>query len=316
MRHLRAALLLALIIVIASCGRKAPPQWVEPEQFPTPAHLSAHYHDGGISLKWDYPDELSESIAGFVVERASDGRFRAHATVKEKTFSDPTGAGFSYRIGVLGKKARFGQSFTGPVSAPSGFMSGSGATAPQKVSVEMSAQGLLLRWEGDDALYNVYRSTEGPINEKPIAGLSFIDSKYGPTDTSSITYTVRTVHRATYNDITITAEGPPSEPLIVWPELFKPSRVEGVDITSSGSTLLVFWNENPESWITGYQVYRALGAGEFMPIGKTRAPAIKDTPPEAGQYRYRVHALGISDVQGPGSRIITVTLPEKPRKGK
>lgn len=304
---------MALIAFLAlGCGRKAPPVWLKPDELPAPTYISAYYRDSGVSISWDYPPGLLRYVKYFAVERRDDAGFVEFFNSLEPEFSDPSGGGYAYRVAAVGGA----KGVKGKYSSIVESLDSDGLAPPAGLKAVAHDEGVKLTWRSDvkEVRFNLYKSVdhatrtdEKPINPVPVKGHMYIDKRFDPSG-GSVSYLLRAVRTASTEGASSVAEGPASEPLLVWGEIFMPKAPAGVDITSSGGKVLVYWNENTEKWLSGYRIYRSREGGGFELLGKTRTPAFKDVPATAGKYSYRVHALGPSGIQGPPSKTVQVNL--------
>jgi hypothetical protein len=74
----------------------------------------------------------------------------------------------------------------------------------------------------------------------------------------------------------------------------------------------LLWKEPPETWITGYRIYREISKEDgFILIGESQAPSFLDRESPLTKRNYRVTALGPSK-EGPPAEIRDVEY-RKPR---
>lgn len=318
-------LLLSLTLVLSACGKKAPPRWIVKTPPPAPSNVHVHYRPDQIALKWTAP--ASEPPANdYVVYRASNGGvFKRLMVVGETNYLDqdivPL-ASYSYKIAaIFGEKP--GDVMEGPpvLTGPVGALAS--LPVPQGVSVTVGDEGVVLTWEPDTTVsgYNVYSSASpdnfppAPSNPRVIRDGRFQESLDFEADIEDgfegeIYYTVRAAMLST--DEGLFVEGQRSPPVSVKPGDFVPSAPTGLDVVPAVGKVVVFWNQNPETWVRGYTVYRAQGEtdqmgqmDEFKEIGSSRTLAFPDRNPPKGVLRYRVSAMG-PVVSGPVSDAVSV----------
>lgn len=276
--------------LVVSCGKKAPPRWVEPVPPPAPTALSAVIREDAVVLGWDYPEGGAE---GFTILRAASGaEFQEIAVLKEQAYIDRdflAGVSYTYSVEAVGRRGmKSGSSNLVEASPPSDVAPPSGLSFSIRESV------LDLSWERPpgDGMFNIYKSAGQeaypiePVNSEPIAGASFRDIL---SPEATVYYSVRVVEQGASG--AVTRESAPLE-IRVRPEDYVPSAPAGLGAAVAEGKAMLYWDENPETWVRGYRVYRAAGGGEFVTIGESRTPAFKDPEPLEGTMRYRVGALG------------------------
>jgi predicted small lipoprotein YifL len=282
--------LLVLLVVIASCGKKGPPKWVEPEKPAAPTALTVlqRYHPRQAVLGWEHEG----SVEKFDVMRAGDGEFERIASVKERRYIDSgLGEGLTYRYRVVALSDRGIESdATGPVE----LTPVPGTQKPIDLSASIGHDAVALGWRyphlRKTPRFNVYRREEGsqypmaPVNALPVERTEFRD---GTNAETVVYYSVRAFFPGD-----VATEGPTSDEVRVAPGDYVPSRPVGVDFAVMENRVLVFWKENPEAWVRGYGVYRAGGDGGFRRIGVTTTPAYEDRDLSMGKMYYRIKALG------------------------
>jgi len=303
----------AVCFLLAGCGRKAPPVWLEPDEFPAPRGLVAVFTEGGVSITWEFPAELKPFIRGYVVEALMNGVLVGSIVTHGTEYSDPEGGAYSYRVGVLGQRNGAKAGFSPAVASPS--IEGLGP--PDGLGAAMTAEGLKLSWKdmrGVDA-YRVYRQIKGTGSDEKgqaskVKDTSFLDSNPEILKGQVLLYRVRAIRELNVDGVRSIAQGPASRPLETRDSLFTPDSPRGVDITASGGKVLVYWDESPEKWINGYRVYRSTPGGSFRKLGDSKVPAFKDIPEGSGEFAYRVHAMGPGGIEGPPGAVVRVSMPQ------
>jgi hypothetical protein len=308
----RSALILLLIPLLFSCGRKGPPRWVEHVAPEAPTGLGAQVRPGSVTLRWDYDEEAD--IEGFSVQRkveGAEGDFVEIARTTETRYTDTdvsAGEAYRYRISARGEreeKEKGGQSTRAVrVSPPAGMR------PPGDVRVAVQGGTLVVSWSfaQEGSLFHVYKSQSPgehplePVSPDPVPEHVF-ETEGEPYKT--VYFTVRNVAASPG----LLLEGPPSEEVMVGPEDYVPSAPVSFGAAVVPGKVQLFWEHNAEPWVRGYRVYRAEGAegeGDFAPIGETQTPAFTDPEPPAGRLRYRVRAVG-PVTEGEPSEAVEVT---------
>lgn len=179
---------------------------------------------------------------------------------------------------------------------------------PEKLLFKIEFDSLTLTWgnAGDKILYNIYKSDKKgiysltPLNKEPIKETSFRDSFNAE---KTVYYTIRSLRGGVIRD-----EGSASEELEVSPSDFVPSVPEGLQAVVQDDKVYLIWKEVPETWISGYRVYREIDKTTgYLFIGETTIPAFIDNEEPLTKRNYKVTALGPSK-EGPASEIKDVVF--------
>jgi hypothetical protein len=185
-------------------------------------------------------------------------------------------------IGVNGKDAGWSSFFILPVvPAPD---------VPRSLRAESVAGGVKVAWQAKGTGFRVFRRTgEGEFEflaDAPQPGYLDTAVELG----KRYDYRIQTVVRVGDKE----AESEPSGDVRVTPEdRFPPQPPAGLTVLASPSSIELTWDQNPESDLAGYRIYRAAPGGDFQRIGETTGiPAFSDQKVEAGKkYRYAVSAF-------------------------
>jgi hypothetical protein len=274
-----------------------------------PSSLGAIHREGVIILHWDYPGGKASSLAGFIVMKSSGGGFEKIASTKELSYEDT-----DFQIGAHYKYKVLARGLDGAVSADSNVIEAAPRPVPPPpggLAFEVTAEGTRLSWTAlpGGALYNVYKSTVPgdyslyPLNARPLAGPLYLD---GAVPEAPVYYRVRALLGGPLRD-----ESAPSAQVSVAPEDFVPSRVKGLDAVRVSGGVLLYWDENPEKWVTGYRIYRASEGGAFDELGSSRTPAFTDRGAPPGRAIYMVRAIGPKE-EGPPSETVRIEVEAPP----
>lgn len=298
---LPSLLILLLIVLVPSCGKKSAPTLAAYEKPPTPVLIRAVHREDRIILSWSFPDNRTDEISGFTILKSS-GRglqrievLKSRRSLTETSFV--TGTTYTFRI--------VARSLTGVLSKDSNALTLTPLEPPPPpahLSFRIEGDHVILSWEGagEGILYNVYRSfkenTFGkqPLNSSPLRESSFKDVLH---INRPVYYTVRSLRNTTTED-----EGRPSPELAVNPSDLVPSAPGDLTYFAAPGKIFLYWKEPSERWITGYRIYRKTGGGHYKLIGETQVPTFLDTDKSLTKRDYRVNAVGPSR-EGPGAEV-------------
>jgi hypothetical protein len=317
-------MLITVFCLLASCGKKGEPTLKSYEKPGSPANLGAIHRESEIILLWDFPKNKENAIRGFYLmkltplslplisslpRRDTEGSKESSGNFEKVAFLVPdkrsyidreftTGSQYAYKIisqnlrGILSNDSNVIEIGPKALSLP-----------PGKPVYKIEYDLITLTWQdvGNGIFYNIYKSDQKgmysvyPLNAEPVKGTSFRDSF---DIKKTVYYTIRSLWGGTVRD-----EGPPSEELEVNPSEFVPSPPESLRALTRQEGVQLFWQEAPETWVTGYRVYRKTDKKEgFIFIGETSVPAYFDQEKPSKKRSYQVTALGPSK-EGPPSEI-------------
>lgn len=176
---------------------------------------------------------------------------------------------------------------------------------------------------GGNASYQVMRSQPGQkhpekIGEVPVGAGEFRDRNFEWQQ--PYTYTVHTVNRMVAPDAsTVEFEsGPPVSVAVTTTDVFPPRAPAGLAAVFTPSadgkpTIDLNWNSSEERDLAGYNVYRAIGAGDFTRVNSelVKSPAFRDTAVHSGTaYRYAVSAVDLRGNESARSEPATESAPK------
>jgi hypothetical protein len=293
--------LFILVLLLSSCGIKAPPTLKSYEKPEAPSALNARHREGDMILSWNYPDNMRKTIKGFDILRSEGDGFVSIGTAGNdaRSFIDPSfEVDRRYTYKVIARNLRV------IPSADSNLITVTPRPSPRppsEVSFAVHPDAIELSWSssGDGVCYKVYRTLERgnysgrPLNEEPLCGLSFKDTNLSPEKT--VYYTIRPLHPTPLMD-----EGSPSREVEVDPSYYVPSPPSELRFAENNGHISLLWKESPESWVKGYMVYKKVMQGQgFALIGETKMPAFTDREAVAGKAWYMVRAAGPASLSAP-----------------
>jgi fibronectin type 3 domain-containing protein len=281
-------LFLLLILLVPACGKKAPPRWVEPQTPPAPLNLSVVSRQGVNLLGWDFPAQAYDSLGTFILYRSSNGEpFKLIGKAANNTYSDQDieqDTNYTYKI-TAREQVRGTE---GPASSLLKVIQGAPKPAPADLKYIIGSQRVSLSWTAESGkLYALYRKL-GRAPWELAMELDLPPYEDDPVTETTVSYLMREL-KVTHG---VRYEGVPSDVVKVAPSDYVPSAPTGVDVVQAGTKVLIFWSENPESWVRAYRVYRKEGKGSFRAIGESRTVALQDIDPPSGRLSYVVRALG------------------------
>ncbi len=139
-----------------------------------------------------------------------------------------------------------------------------------------------------------------PLNRAPLADTYFKDAF---SINKSVYYSIRSLAGGEFRD-----EGPASEEIRIDPSAFVPQAPKGLQAAVTEENVYLIWREPPETWITGYRIYREIGEEDgYVLIGESQTPSFLDKDSPLTKRNYRVTAIGPSK-EGPPAEITGVVF--------
>ncbi|MBF0557912.1 MAG: fibronectin type III domain-containing protein [Nitrospirae bacterium] len=308
--------------MLTSCGKKGEPTLVT---FVKPApvtNISVVHREDALLLSWSYSvsSDMQDLIKGFYVEKAVGNSDKIPtefknivflpANVTHYTDNDFTaGTAYFYRILVLSVRNII--SDQSPVIKVTPLML---PPAPAGLSYEVKNDAVDIRWKAAEGKikYNIYKGRDKNVSSAVLLNKSALS---GPLFSDKVeTYLPSYYFVRSLLDSDIKDEGFPSEVLEVNPADFVPSKPSALKyVYARQGGLVLLWNENPETWVKRYHVYRKRATeSNFGFIGEAVTPTFKDNSPLNSQTTYYVTALGTSR-EGGASALLEVNPPPQDR---
>jgi hypothetical protein len=303
---------LILISLILSCGKRGDPT-LKDFDMPLPAsNLNVVHKEDKLIINWSYPSQERTKIKGFYIlkkENLKNG-FKNIGFIEnsESRFIDrdfKTNQEYLYKIVVVNLKGIQSESNVikaTPLPLPE---------PPSGLSFVIGNEFVTINWNKvNNYKYNIYKSYEKgkypsiPLNSTPISE-PFYDDRMDKE--KSVFYTVRSLFNTDIKD-----EGYPSEELEISPEAFIPSRPINLQYVISEKGVYLLWQENPEMWIKGYNVYgKEEDEKEFKLIGNSITPTFLDKRPLRTKRIYYVTSLGPIKESVPSEKIEIFPIKER-----
>ncbi|MGO9611465.1 MAG: fibronectin type III domain-containing protein [Dissulfurispiraceae bacterium] len=307
--------------LVFSCGRKGPPTLKSFEKPLPVSDVRAVHREDSLIISWSYPDEGREKIKGFYIEKTEGNwgeaknaqNFKSIAFLKKDAsqFADKDFATRDYYFYKI--RAVSLRNIPSDDSSIVRVYPRDPPPVPGNLRYRVMNDSLEIKWDSTvpqevqndyQVRYNIYRTYQegedaaSPLNNHPLKDAFFNDKL---ETKRSAYYTVRSLW-----DTDIKDEGYPSDQLEVHPDSFTPSTPAGLHFVSSGKEVYLIWHENPETWVSGYKIYRRRGLESgFEPIGDAEAPAFRDKNPVRIKTFYFITARGPKQ-QSPPSAVIEV----------
>ncbi len=273
-------LLISLVFLLLSCGRKADPtleDYLQPEPVEK-MNLTATYDK--ILIIWRYPEKAKTKIESFLIERETKGQRKTLGYYDKNTTSlEDTdiifGETYKYRIFAISPKGIYSKPAESEITPQR-------LSELENINYKITSEGVLLSWNTQNSfVYNIYR-----INQKNER------VKIGSTDKNSfldglIFQTISSFTNASKQEIIyiITAcvssestymENKGTE-IRVPISSFIPSKPAEVFWSINEHGVYISWKEVPERWIKDYKIYRKrTDEQNFKLIGETMIPLFFD----------------------------------------
>ncbi len=323
----RVAVVIALLLPAAGCGKRGIPLPPEPRGPFAPGDVELRQIGGSVLVSFEPPAPRSRSKPSQSVTRAflvrveledrgdapDPDRFHRRGETIRKVDLDPEAAGsrvtlvdpfsedrirsagwFWYGVRVEDRRGR-----SSPLVVAGSIRPVRPPVRPPAPRTEMTAEGVRLRWAAERSgkekqPVNIYRSLLGrktgrrPINDSPIAGGEYLDTAVEVGETYR--YVLRTV--AGRNPFQESESSPPAEVHAV--DLFPPVPPTRPVAVQEGAAVRLFWDPNQEKDLAGYRIYRKVGDGEWkaLPGNLITGTSWVDQDVSAGnRVAYRVTAL-------------------------
>jgi fibronectin type 3 domain-containing protein len=315
-------LLMAVLVVIGACGKKASPvPWesIVPRRI---VDLVAIPREERLLLEWTAPKQNTDKsslldLEGFQVLRSEGlligdqcrGCGEKPKLVYEMKL-DEKGEERGKKVSIFIEDQEPGKVYVyqvisvnrrGHLSSPSNpvwVYWDSPPAPPEKVNGEQGDKRVDLSWEPVEGGtgYNLYRRGEEesfstkPLNKEPLPETKYTDLSV--ENEKKYIYSIRTLKRVVKTDV----EGKDSQEVAVTPtDLIPPGSPMGLAAFPLKNGMELNWRKNPEPDLLGYHVYRRKqGEKEFKRL--TESPLTKETyldpDVELGQdYEYAVTAV-------------------------
>jgi|WetSurMetagenome_2_1015567.scaffolds.fasta_scaffold01843_11 hypothetical protein len=256
--------------------------------------LNAVHRDGRMDLFWSYGGEQKKVvIKGFRLYRAegnSEYILIAQLPPDATRYSDTDiGPGKRYRYKIQAFSSRGVDSESSmelkvrPVNTPA---------VPEGLKYHITNDFAEISWAGAEkgVTFNIFRSENKgvypgtPLNGKPLEEPFFRDRLHV---LNPVYYSVVAVIRTD-----IMNESGMSAELLIDPKIFVPAAPADVRIVRSDNRVYISWQDNDETWVRGYRVYRKGTSGVTELLAEVNVPIYVDEDRGGAHASYHVTAFG------------------------
>lgn len=289
--------LLALFVLVTSCGKKGDPTliaYAKPQAVTcSPIEVLANT----ATVKWDYVGKDLTRLKGFIIEISNTADFQAlkvsQVPAETKSLQDNiTGARY-YRIKAVNKKG---------ISSDYcyvGFDSIPALASVQKLTATNTGSFNTISWQAvaDASSYRVYKTKrQGEILKVfETTQNQLLDDTLPLND---VYYSVQAVK--THGQAVFHSEASPAQAVSI-----PLQTVKGLKATSDTSHVYLSWDEVEHA--EGYKIYRKLSTeADFIAIAVSTVPTFIDTPQAEGLIMYQVRAFRLN-VLGKPSEAVSIT---------
>ncbi len=289
------SLLFIFIILLTACGKKGELTLKGYQKPAGMANLMVMHRGSEILIQWENSHaDITNLKECYILKSEGTGRdFKEIAKVspKETLYIDRDfllNTKYYYKIRCLNLKGIFSDD-----SATVEVLTLPPPPIPKNLSYSITKDSVEIKWEGiEGASYNLYKSFQKghysvkPINKEPLKESLYTDNI--PKD-RIVYYVIRSLWGTEVRN-----ESEPSEEIAIDPSEFIPSKPHGLSfIPLADGKIYLLWQENPETWVEVYRIYRKYsGEKEFSFVGETAVPVFIDKIPLNTKIVYYVTSKG------------------------
>ncbi len=181
---------------------------------------------------------------------------------------------------------------------------------PAAAEAKATAQGVLLTWQGAPGEFRVFRRAGKETDFVKVADVN--QEQWTDTTSQFGTFYAYVIQRVVKVAAGHEAESNLSPALTINPQdTFPPAAPAGLHAIPASGSIELSWDNNSESDLAGYRVYRAAPAGDWARIAATGVPGFSDRNVEKGKtYRYAVAAVDHAGNESARSSETTAALPQ------
>lgn len=321
--HLKGAVLLPLILTLASCGYVGEPLPPSLNIAKPIADLRAVEYADRLLIDFTIPALTTDGTAltkiksvdlriGATVTPFDAGRWSAEAKPIAVSRNEPGAVHASLPAGdwvgkdiVIGVRILNNRGRASNWSNLVAFRVSPPVAKPTDVKAEPDKQGVKVSWTSAASKFRVFRQASGqeqPALLSPSDRPEFIDktAEYGKT----YAYIVQALEGDAESEVTAAVS-------VLHRDVDPPAAPAALQALAGVGTIELTWDRNTEPDLRGYRVYRAAEGADFaVVIEFIDTPAFSDRQIESGKkYRYAVSAIDTAGNESPRSTPVEVTAP-------
>lgn len=181
---------------------------------------------------------------------------------------------------------------------------------PAAAEAKATAKGVLLTWQGAPGEFRIFRRANKETEFVRVADVN--QEQWTDPNSQFGTFYSYVIQRVVRMANGHEAESDLSTALTINPQdTFPPSAPTGLHAIPASGSIELSWENNSESDLAGYRVYRAAPAGNWDGIAVTETPGFSDRNVEKGKsYRYAVTAVDHSGNESTRSSETSAALPQ------
>jgi hypothetical protein len=180
---------------------------------------------------------------------------------------------------------------------------------PAGVLAVATAGGVRISWQAAGTEFRVLRKDEGAADYALAATVQkpeYVDAtaEFGKPYSYMVQTVARQGDKVAESDLSATVSLTPVD-------TFPPAAPTGVHASAAPTSIELSWQRNTEPDLSGYRIYRAVGAGDFEKLADVSvAPSYSDRAAESGKtYRYVITALDRAGNESTRSAVTEVAAP-------
>ena len=181
---------------------------------------------------------------------------------------------------------------------------------PASAEAKATAKGVLLTWQGAPGEFRVFRRAGKETDFTRVADVT--EDHWTDPDSQFGTFYSYVIQRVVKVANGHEAESDLTPALTINPQdTFPPAAPTGLHAIPASGSIELSWENNTESDLAGYRIYRAVPGGNWERIAATGIPGFSDRNVEKGKtYRYAVSAVDQAGNESTRSSETGAALPQ------